>query len=113
MSDNIAVVLHKIDDLRIDPCQSGSLLELADILESCVGSVSCSVLLPHPQRRPFRRRLFIGYSTFQKSDTNSIILIQPYFGLMKVRAMRSILQPNLIFKGAFGGLSKNMVSATT
>ena len=53
------------------------------------------------------------YSTFQKSDTNSIILIQPYFGLMKVRAMRSILQPNLIFKGAFGGLSKNMVSATT
>ena len=55
----------------------------------------------------------IVYSTFQKSDTNSIILIQPYFGLMKVRAMRSILQPNLIFKGAFGGLSKNMVSATT
>ena len=53
------------------------------------------------------------YSTFKKSDTNSIILIQPYFGLMKVRAMRSILQPNLIFKGAFGGLSKNMVSATT
>ena len=55
----------------------------------------------------------LSYSTFQKSDTNSIILIQPYFGLMKVRAMRSILQPNLIFKGAFGGLSKNMVSATT
>lgn len=58
-------------------------------------------------------RFVSGYSTFQKSDTNSIILIQPYFGLMKVRAMRSILQPNLIFKGAFGGLSKNMVSATT
>ena len=44
------------------------------------------------------------YSTFQKSDTNYFILIQPYFGLMKVRAIRSILQPNLIFKGAFGGL---------
>ena len=33
-------------------------------------------------------------------------MIQPYFGLMKVRAVRSILQQNLIFKGVFDRLSK-------